>query len=604
LKKRLEIFPLNVNPDDPPRKGKRFLHPASEWAPLSMERDEKLLGYLGDRPFRLGSNNWCVGPGLSEGGKPILANDPHLDARTLPGPWYPVGLVTPEVRAVGVTIPGIPGIMVGRTEHVAFGVTNAYGDNQDLYVETLDPKDPERYLEGERSLPFERVEETLLIKDKREPGGFREEKLTVRLTRRGPVISGVLTGLDTHKVMTLRWLPFESMDPCIGLHRMLGAGSISEFRETVKCLNILSLNFVFADQEGNIGWQVSGKIPIRAKGNGTIPHEVRDGDDDWAGYVPYDEMPQSHNPERGWVGTCNHNVVTRDYPHYFSSHFSPSHRYERLKQLLDGADLKSSEDHRQFQRDTVNLMAKRIAPLMAEALTAHEETRKMGEILSAWDFRDDPNKAGPTIFQAVYREFALLVFEDELGEGVARTMLDNWYFWMERLQAMVLEGSSPWFDNVKTEGLIESRDALFYQAALGAREELSASLGKDPARWLWGKAHRIEFLSPVRRKGIGKGLLGAGSYAAPGSGETLYRGLYAFNEPFDVTVSASLRMVVDLGDEDKVLAVMPGGVCGRLFHSHTKDQVEAFMKGDKVYWWFSDKAIREHARTRLALVPE
>jgi penicillin G amidase len=216
----------------------------------------------------------------------------------------------------------------------------------------------------------------------------------------------------------------------------------------------------------------------------------------------------------------------------------------------------------------------------------------MGEILSAWDFRDDPDKAGPAIFQAVYREFALLVFEDELGEDLARTMLDNWYFWVERLQAMVLEGSSPWFDNVKTEGVTESRDALFYQAALRAGEELSASLGKDPSRWLWGKIHRMEFFSPVRRKGIGKGLLGAGSHAAPGSGETLYRGMYGFNEPFDVTVSASLRMVVDLGDEDKVLAVLPGGVSGRLFHPHAKDQVEAFMNGDKVYWWFSDKAIK------------
>jgi penicillin amidase len=114
----------------------------------------------------------------------------------------------------------------------------------------------------------------------------------------------------------------------------------------------------------------------------------------------------------------------------------------------------------------------------------------------------------------------------------------------------------------------------------------------------------MEFLSPIRRKGFGKGFLGGGSYPAPGSGETLYRGLYSFNEPFDVTVSASLRMVVDLSDEDKVLAVLQGGVCGRLFHAHTKDQVDAFMGGDKVYWWFSDKAIKEHSRTRLELVPK
>jgi penicillin amidase len=393
------------------------------------------------------------------------------------------------------------------------------------------------------------------------------------------------------------------MDPCIGLHNMLSARSVSEFREAISCVNILLLNFGFADDQGNIGWQVSGRIPIRAEGEGTIPHVVRGSEDDWVGYVPSNEMPHAINPERGWVGTCNQNVITSDYPYYYSSHFSPSYRYERLKHLLESGKRMSADDHWQFQRDTMNLMAERIAPVMSKALTAHEETRKMGEILSAWNHKDDPGKSAPTVFQAVYRRFALLVFEDELGEDLARTMLDDWYFWEERLQAMVLEGSSSWFDNVRTGGMKESRHDLFHQAALKVSQNLSSSLGKDRAGWIWGKAHRIEFLSPIRRKGLGKGLLGSGPRAAPGSGETLNRGMYAFNEPFDVTVSASLRMVADLSDEDKVLAVLPGGVCGRLFHAHTKDQVESFMKGDKVYWWFSDKAIKEHSRTRLELVP-
>ncbi|MCG6536596.1 MAG: penicillin acylase family protein, partial [Syntrophales bacterium LBB04] len=480
------------------------------------EKDEKVLAYLKDRSLRLGSNNWCVGPSFSAGGKPILANDPHLDALLLPGPWSPSGLITPEIKAVAVTIPGIPGVMVGRTEHVAFGVTNAYADSQDLYVETLDPKDPERYLEGDRSLPFDIEEESLIIKDEKEPRGHREEKLKIRLTRRGPVISGVLTGLKTQNVMTLRWVPFERMDPCIGFHYMLSSRSVSEFREAIKCLNILTLNVVFADVQGDIGWQVSGRIPIRSKGDGTIPYVVKGSEEDWVGYVASDEMPQSHNPERGWVGNCNHNTITKDYPYYYSSHLSPSYRYERLKELLDSREPKSVGDHWQFQRDTMNLMAKRIAPLMAKALMAHGETREMGKILSAWDHRDDPDKAAPTIFQAVYRHFALLVFQDELGDDLARTMLDDWYFWEERLQAMVLEGSSSWFDNVRTDGLKESRDDLFYQAAMKVSQDFTSSMGKDPARWLWGKAHQMEVLSPIRRKGLGKGLLGGWVTSGPG----------------------------------------------------------------------------------------
>jgi penicillin amidase len=597
--KAKEIFPLNVNPDETPAPAAHTAAPAR--TPLSLERDQNLLAYLKDRLLGLGSNNWTVGPRLSIGGKPIVANDPHLDARILPGPLYPIGLITPEFRAVGIILTGLPGLAVGRTGYGALGLTNAYGDTQDLYVETLDPKAPDRYMEGNKSLSFQIVEETLLIKDKNASQGYREEKVRIRLTARGPVISGVLPGLKTDKVMTIRFAPFESMDPCIGLHLLLRAKSLEEVRHAIEHLNIISFNTVFGDIDGNIGWYVMGKLPIRSKGDGTIPFPVTDSEDNWAGFIPFDEMPQSLNPERGWIGTCNHDTITRDYPYYYSSHLSPSYRYERLKQILDSPGRKSSSDHWQYQRDTVNLMAKRIAPLMAKALVAHEETKPMGEILSRWDYRDDPDKAAPAIFQAVYRHFALLVFEDELGEDLAKTMLADWYFWEERLQAMVLEGTSPWFDNVKTDKVKETRDDLFYQAGLKTSHDLESSLGKDPRQWLWGKVHRIEFVSPLRRKGFGKGLVGGGTHPAPGSCETLCRGIYDFNAPFDVTISASLRMVVDLSDEDKILAVLPGGVCGRLFNPHTKDQIEAFMNGDKVYWWFSDKAIKEHSRAVLTL---
>ena len=600
--KAKEIFPLNLNPDDPPGPEVRTAAPL--WIPLGLEKDRELLAYLKDRPLALGSNNWSAGSGLSAGGKPIVANDPHLDARILPGPWYPTGLITPQFKAVGANIPGLPGIVVGRTSYSAFGLTNAYGDTQDLYVETVDPKDPNRFLEGDKSLPFSMIEESLSIKDKNAPQGYREEKIKVRLTRRGPVISGVLPGLKTQKVMTLRFAPFESMDPCIGLHLFLTAKSLEEATHAIEHLNIICLNVVSGDRDGNIGWRVTGKLPIRTKGDGTIPFVVTGGEDNWAGFIPFDKTPHSLNPQRGWLGTCNHKTIPRDYPYYYSSHLAPSYRYERLMQILDTPGKKSAADHWQYQRDTVNLMAKRIAPVMARTLLAHEETKPMGEILSRWDYRDDPDKAAPTIFQAVYRHFAFLVFQDELGDGLAQTMLHDWYFWEERLQAMVLEGTSPWFDNVKTDKVKETRDELFFQAGLKAAEDLGSSLGKNPGQWHWGKAHQMEFVSPIRRKGFGKGLLGGGSYPAAGSCETLYRGIYDFKEPFGVTISASLRMVADLSDEDKILAVLPGGVCGRLFHPHTKDQVEAFMNGDKVYWWFSDKAIKEHSKSVLTLTAQ
>ena len=418
------------------------------------------------------------------------------------------------------------------------------------------------------------------------------------------MVSGILPGLGTDRVMTLKWAPFQTMDPCIGLHSMLTAKSVSDARQAIEHLNIISLNIVFGHSDGTIGWRVSGRIPVRSSGDGTLPYVVTGSEDNWVGYIPSDQMPHSLNPERGWVGTCNHKTIRQDYPFYYSSHLSPSYRYERLKELLDSPHRKAAENHWEYQRDTMNLMAKRIVPVMANALLSHQATKAMGEILCRWDYRDDPDQAAPTVFQAVYRHFALLVFQDELGEDLAKTMLGNWYFWQERLQAMVLEGTSPWFDNVKTDKMKETRDELFFQAGLKAAQDLGASLGKDPEQWLWGKVHQMEFVSPIRRKGFGKAWLGGGSHPAPGSCETLYRGIYEFNQPFGVTVSASLRMVADLSDEDKLLAVLPGGVCGRLFHPHTKDQVKAFMNGDKVFWWFSDKAIKDHSRAILNLSPQ
>lgn len=604
LERAREIFPFNINPDDFPKESNEAKVTSQEFAQLHLATDKKIMSFAKDRALRVGSNNWAVGPLLSANGKPIVANDIHLDARILPGPWYPIGIITPDFRAVGVIIPGTPGIVVGRTDHIAIGVTNAYGDAQDLYVETVDPEDPDRYLEGKNSLPFKMIEETLNIKDKDAPQGLRKEKIKIRLTRRGPVISGVLPGLKTNKIITVRWSAFETMEPSIGLNRVLTATSVKDIREALSHLNFIMLNFVFADTEGNIGWQVSGKLPIRSRGGGTIPYVVKDSRDNWTGWIPFDDMPQLYNPQRGWVGTCNHKTVGMDYPYYYSSCLSPSYRYRRLTQLLNSPGKKSTDEHWQFQRDSINLMAKKIAPLIAKVLMTHDDTKQMGQILSQWDYLDDIDKAAPTIFQAIYRKFALLVFQDELGEYLARTMLDNWDFWEERLEKMVLNGISPWFDNVHTKDIKENVDKLLHQAALDVAENLGSRLGQDPTKWMWGKVHQLEFVSPIRRKGFGKGLLGGGSHPFLGSGETLCCGIYDFNDPFGVIVSASLRMVADLGDDDKVLAVLPGGVSGRLFDPHTKDQIKAFMHGNKVYWWFSDTAIQVHSKTTLVLSPQ
>ena len=601
--KAREIFPLNINPDDPRSGGLPLGASPGGYSPGGFSPDARLLSLLEDRPLHLGSNNWAAGPDLSPEGKPIVANDPHLDARVLPGPWYPCALITPDFRMVGAGIPGIPGFVLGRNEHIALGVTNAYGDAQDLYIETVDPDSADRYLEGKAAFPFEVITEKLAIKDPAAPSGKRLKEIKIRLTRRGPVVSEVFPELKTQKVVSLRWAPFETMSPNLGLDAILTARNAEDLRQALAKVNFIMLNFVFADQEGNLGWIASGRLPIRSPGDGTVPFAVTEERDNWVGWIPPGNMPQLFNPTRGWLGTCNHATVGKDYPYYYSSHLSPSYRYRRLIELLDRPGKKSAEDHWRFQRDTRNLLAVKIAPLMVKALGKHADTKDLAAMLEQWNFHDDPDLAAPTLFQAIYREFAFQVFKDELGENPARIMLRNWYFWQERLQQFILEGKSSWFDDLATKDKVEDLEELFHRAAVLTVPALKAALGNDPAKWFWGKAHPLDFVSPVRREGIGKEFLGGGSHPFPGSGETLHRGIYDFSNPFAATTTASLRMVADLADDDKVLAVLPGGISGRLFHPHYKDQINAFISGEKVYWWFSDRAIRENAKTTLFLQP-
>ncbi len=605
IKKSLGIFPMTQDQsgsfDDEGALSGDDIASLEQLCRAPVTFGDAALPMEGDFALQVGSNSWAVGNQLSPSGKPILANDPHLDAGMLPGPWHPIGLFTPRLRSVGVNIPGIPGLAVFRNRHVAVGVTNAYGDSQDLFVETPDPKDPDRYLEGDVSKPYILIEETLKIKDKQSDAGFKTKKILIKATTRGPVISDVATDLKTGSPVSLRWSAFETMGPSVGLKDLLTSRSVDEVRKALKNQTVISLNCVFADVDGNIGSQVTGRLPMRAGGNGAAPMVVDGFEDNWTGWIPYEEMPQNENPECGWVGTFNHKTTDNEYPYYFSSRLAPPYRYFRFKQLIESPGKKTVRDHYGFQKDALNIFAQRIAPVMSGALARYKDTEAMAGILSDWDYHDSVDSSAPLIFQSVVRNFAWLVFVDELGEHLTKTMLSDWYFWQSRLEHMILSGKSEWFDNINTRNEKEFMDDMFHEAALKAINELSPNQSSFPK---WGDVHTIEYVSPIRREGFGKGLLGGGSYPFPGSGETLSRGLYEFDKPFKVKVSPSLRMVADLDDNDKVMAVLPGGVSCRLFQSYTKNQIPSFTSGKMEYWWFSDEKIDAHAKHILTLPPK
>ncbi len=591
---------LTINPDSPAGSATASDYPYL-LSGLQLQADSELSPADGN-----GSNAWVTGASKSAGGAPILASDPHIDARRLPGFWHPVGLITPQWRVVGGGTPGVPGVGIGRTNHFAWGATNGYGDVVDLYIETVDPQNPANYLEGETSIPFTVREEVLRIRDEEAGGGFREQVLTIRETRRGPVISDHGMRVASGKVISLRWAIPEFIGDSMGMRDLLLAENTEQVLAAAGQLAV-PLTYIVADMQGNIARKGTGFIPRRLRGDGAAPFPVTDGIDNWDGRIPGDEMPVVLNPSRDWVGSANHRIVPEDYPHVYSTFFAHSWRYRRLLEQMAAKTSWGTQDHWQMQLDAKNMLAVRLAPLMAAALiddesTGDDNTRAMGELLLAWDYLDDKDQAAPLVFQSMWRHYARLVVEDDLGEELAAKYLNDYYYWHERIAAITLAEDSRWLDDQRTE-TVETRADLFRRAALAALAELTPTQGSDPRAWQWGDVHTITFSHPVLQGDFMAQWFGGGTHPMSGSGETLNRGAYKYDDPYAVTFFASMRMVADLSDPDKIEAHIPGGTTDRLFHHQFKDQLPDWITGTPNYWWFSDSAIAEHAISELYLNP-
>jgi penicillin amidase len=592
-----ELFPLNRNPDrKEPLAGRLAGALPLGVGPAYAAAD----GAPWPGPA-VGSNNWAIAPQRAASGAAVVVNDPHLDARVLPGIWFPIGLFSPEVRAVGAALPALPGLVIGRNADVAFGVTNAYGDSQDLFIERLAPGKPGTYLDRGQERPFETRVEVIRVKDGNAPGGFREEKLEVRHTPRGPVLGGKPLGTDGDRVLSLRMMAAELPGGDIGLDRLLVARNAAEVDRAVQQMAPFYFNYVFGDRAGVIGQRATGAVPARRSGQGLHPKEVA-AEDDWAGPIPPDQMPGQIAPARGWVATANHDTRPDGYPFDYSSFFAPSYRYERIAEVLDAARGMGTAGQRALLTDPKNLQAQRLAPLIVAALQGVPEQADLAAILRGWDFHDRADQAAPLIYHQIYQRLAFETFVDELGEPLAREYLKDWYLWQGRFDALVTQPQSPWFDDRRTPP-VEALPDLIRRAAATARAELAAKHGTDPKAWRWGAEHRLQFDSPLRRTGSGRDWLGRAPQSLDGSGETVMRARYGFMAGYDTQFFASMRFVADLADERKALAVVTGGVVERQFHAHQKDQIDTWFAGELLPLWFAKDAVEAAAQRRQTLQP-
>jgi penicillin amidase len=599
-----ELAPVNVNPF-------RVLQPAivgdaSTARPLGGLRllaglDEPDAPLAPGAPVAVGSNNWAVGKSRSASGAAVLVNDPHLDARMLPGIWYPVGLFAPGIQAVGAALPAVPGIQVGRTAHVAFGVTNAYGDSQDLFIEKVAPDRPDQYVDGDRLRPFQLIEEVIRIKDKDAPGGLRDERMTIRATVRGPVISGPVFGHDGDSLLSLRMASAELPGGGLGLDQLLTARSVAEVDQAAQAMDVIYFNYVFVDKAGGIGHRSTGRVPVRASRQGSHP-KVVGASDDWRGFIPPDQMPGSISPPRDWVGTANHDNRPDGYAFDYSSYFASSYRIRRMIEVLDQARGMRTADQSALMMDAQNLQAPRLKPALVAALQADAAHADLARILEAWDGRDNEDLAAPLIYHSLYERLVYETYADEMGDKLTRSWLGQWYAWQERFDELLKTPDAAWFDDIRTPQT-ETLPDLIRRVAAAVRPGLQARHGADPAQWKWGNEHRIAFVSPLRRSGAGRDFLGYAEAPMSGSGATLLRALNPFLGGFEVNFFASMRLVADMGDDQKIEAVVSGGVVDRQFHPHQKDQLPAWSEGRLLNWWFAPAQVEANSRSVQRLLP-
>lgn len=586
-----ELLPLSVNLDRT-----KQLNFAPELPSGSQVKEGPMASLEASNPMipypRLGSNNWAISGAKSQSGKPILANDPHVDARMLPGTFYPIGLFCPEFKAVGIATPGIPGLLSGRNEFVSFGVTNAYGDSQDLYIEETEG---DFYLQDGEKIPIQTRKEIIEIKDS------TNLEMEIRSTRRGPIISDFpIFNIMTDDAVSFRWSLTESKSNSIGSDRLLEAKNVYESIEALKGMDNMFFNYVLADVEGNIAHQSTGLVPMRKNHQGEVP-QMGNQAETWIGFIPKEEMPHTINPERAWLGTANHDTRPDEYPYYYSNHFSPYYRYQRLREVF-GQDKKlAAEDLWSLIFDVKNMQAETFSPIFESALEQEVATEYLAEILKKWNHKDDIHEVGAAVYTVLYNELLYLMLDDELPDEVEDQFWGNVYYWNQRIDSLILSDHR-FIDNTQTPEEEKLND-LIVEAGIRTTKILTAKLGEDPQNWIWGKIHTVHFASPIRPNGMGSEWLGAETLPKQGSNQTLNRGGFVKDRDHSYETSwfSSFRMVADMADKEKLMGVVSGGSAARIFHPYHKSQLEAWKTGKWIPYWISEEKVLEHSKFELVL---
>ncbi|MEK6242888.1 MAG: penicillin acylase family protein [Pseudomonadota bacterium] len=570
----------------------------AQFAPPKSESDPDFPG----NNDGLGSNNWVVSGARSASGKPLLANDPHLGL-TAPPVWYFAHLSAPGVNVIGATLPGVPGVILGRNDRIAWGFTNTGPDVQDLYIEKLDAAGG--YLAPEGARPFQVIDETIRVK------GAESEKLRIRVSRHGPVISDVMhTALELAPrghVIAFAWTALADDDRTMqAALKFARAREWDGFLAAARDFQSPQQNIVYADIDGNIGFVAAGRVPHRKPGNdlkGMAPAPGWQAKYDWAGTIPFEQLPRSFNPESGAIVTANHRITPPGYAHFISSEWQPPYRANRIQQLLDATPKHTAQSFARIQADVVSLAMREMLPKLLAARPRSEDARKALALLAKWDGAMAPERAEPLIAWAWWRELTRAIYADELGDAFRANWLARAVF-----LGNVLSGDAEharWCDDVRTP-VVETCEELLALSLDAALANLGKRYGSDQARWRWGEAH----LARHEHRPFGRQPLLARLFditvPSPGDAYTVNAGRNNLNDeaqPFANRHAASLRAIYDLSNLEKSLYIHSGGQSGNILSPHYDAFTEAWAKNEYIPMRTERKTLDAEPHQLLRLVP-
>jgi penicillin amidase len=519
------------------------------------------------------SNNWVVDGKHSGSGKPLLANDPHLGF-SAPGFWYLVRLKTPQHEIAGGTVAGVPLVVIGHNERIAWGFTTTTADVEDLFIEKLDPTDPGRYLTPQGSEPFNSRREKISVR------GAEPVEITIRETRHGPVLSDILPPGAAEPGFVLALAATFAIPEDRSAEALWEANHAADwpsFRAALEKFVGPMQNIVYADVDGTIGFIAAGLVPIRRNGDGWLPVPGWTGEYDWIGFIPFAALPSAINPLSGHFISANNKIVPDSYPYFLSRDWDLPNRAERIEAMLTATPVQTPASSAAIQADTLSLMAQHLVPLMTRMADPTATTRAAIQLMRRWDFRMDMDKVEPLIFTAWLREFSRTILFGRFGDTVA----DYWDL-KPRVMERVLTERPDWCDDPKRPGeeTCGSRLTESLESALGL---LRRNFGPDMTQWQWRRAHIARFENSVfSRLPVLRDWLEV-AIPTPGGYDTLNRGPSTIRDdmrPFEQRYGAALRMITDLASPHDAGMMTTPGQSGEPLSAHFADLLHRWRDFD------------------------